>query len=98
MMGEGKVERSEIRIVAIDRTHTSGTDGLAGTSYAASASRVLNSAREAEVEVPHPALLRPQDRPFASPPSSSHPCSTGTILPSRPGACIRGQPLAWHSL
>src|SRR3954462_1612935 len=32
MMGEGKVERSECRIVAIDRTHTSGTDGLAGTS------------------------------------------------------------------
>src|ERR1700747_2953007 len=31
MMGEGNVERSKIRIVAIDRTPTSETDGLGET-------------------------------------------------------------------
>src|ERR1700740_594157 len=48
MMGEGNVERSKIRIVAIDRTPTSETNGL-GETHAGLPLPEFSTAWEAEV-------------------------------------------------
>src|ERR1700751_3586360 len=57
MMGEGNVERSKIRILAIDRTPTSETDGL-GETYAALPLPEFSTARgKRKWEVsPHPSV------------------------------------------
>src|SRR6201997_5083429 len=49
MMGEGNVERSKIRIVAIDRTPTSETDGLGETHTGLPLPEFSHGTWEAEV-------------------------------------------------
>jgi hypothetical protein len=68
MMGEGKVERSKIRIMAIDRTLTSETDGARRDAYGLPLPELSTARGRRKREVlPHPSV-RPGE----------------TILPSRP--------------
>ena len=72
MMDDGKVERSKIRIMAIDGTLTSETDGVRRDPKGASASRILYNTWEAEVGSPHPSV-----RPGTILPSRPAPAPAG---------------------
>lgn len=72
MTDDSKVEQSKIRIMAIDRTLVSETDGARRDPQGASASRTLYNTWEAEVGSPHPSV-----RPGTILPSRPAPAPAG---------------------
>ena len=90
MMGEGKVERSKIRIMAIDRTLTSETDGACRDAYGLPLPELSTARGKRKREVlPHPSVRQGE-----------------TILPSRPAqppagarrAAVKDGPTSGHRL